>query len=127
MKACQVALAMLGSFTLGTVAVEGLHAQVKPPAFVVAEVAIAGPDGYAKEFLPAFLKTIQDADGKFLARGGRVIWFDGDVPAPHVFIVQLESLEKAQTWWNSPPTKAAVAIGQKYATFRQYAVEGLSQ
>jgi uncharacterized protein (DUF1330 family) len=123
----KVALAMVASFAVGGIAVEGLHAQVKPAGFVVAEVGVADPDGYSKEFLPAVLKTIQEAGGKFLARGGRTVSFDGAPPAPRVVIFQVESLEKAQAWWNSSATKDAFAIGQKHATFRNFAVEGVSQ
>jgi hypothetical protein len=42
-----------------------------------------------------------------------------------VAIYQVESLEKAQAWWNSPATKDAFAPGKKYATLRQFAVEGV--
>jgi hypothetical protein len=33
-------------------------------------------------------------------------------------------MDKAQAWMNSPANKAAQAIGDKYGTFRGYAVEG---
>jgi len=36
-------------------------------------------------------------------------------------------MDKAQAWWNSPAQKAAQAIGDKYATFRSYIVEGVAQ
>jgi hypothetical protein len=36
-------------------------------------------------------------------------------------------MDKAQSWWNSQARKNADAIGEKYATFRIYAVEGLSR
>jgi hypothetical protein len=44
-----------------------------------------------------------------------------------VALVQFDNLDKAQAWWNSSAQKSAQAIGDKYATFRSYAVEGLSQ
>jgi uncharacterized protein (DUF1330 family) len=122
----KVALAMVGSFAIGAVAVEGIHAQAKPPAYVIAEVGVADPDGYSKEFLPPIMKTIQEAGGKFLARGGKTVTFDGAPPAARIIILQVESIEKAQAWMNSPATKDAFAIGKKYATFRQFAVEGVS-
>lgn len=65
------ALAMFGSFALGGIAVQTLHAQAKPPAYVVAEVVISNQEAYAKEFLPPVRKTIADAGGKFLAAGGK--------------------------------------------------------
>jgi uncharacterized protein (DUF1330 family) len=41
-------------------------------------------------------------------------------------VLQFESLDKAQAWWNSKATKDAFAVGEKYATFRDFAVEGVS-
>jgi hypothetical protein len=48
----KVALAMVGSFALGAIAVQTLHAQAKPPGFIIAEVGVADPEGFSKEFLP---------------------------------------------------------------------------
>jgi uncharacterized protein (DUF1330 family) len=83
----KVALAMVGSFALGAVAVQSLHAQARPVAFIVAEIGITDPDGYSKEFLPPVLKTIQEAGGKFLARGGKTVSFDGAPPGPRVVVI----------------------------------------
>jgi uncharacterized protein (DUF1330 family) len=41
-------------------------------------------------------------------------------------VLKFESMDKAQAWWDSPARKNADAIGEKYATFRIYAVEGAS-
>jgi uncharacterized protein (DUF1330 family) len=43
-----------------------------------------------------------------------------------VVVVEFDTLDKAQAWWNSQATKDAFAIGKKYADFRQFAVEGLA-
>ena len=123
----QVALAMVGSFALGAVAVESLRAQAKPFGYIVAEVGVADPEGFTKEFLPPISKSIQEMGGKFLVRGGKTVSLDGAPPQPRVVILQMESLERAQAWWNSQATKDAFAIGKKYVTFRDFAVEGLSQ
>ena len=122
----KVALAMVGSFALGAVAVQSLHAQAKPPGYVIAEVVVSDKDAYAKEFLPPIQKTLKDAGGKFLAAGGKTVSFDGAPPAPRVVVVQFESLDKAQEWWNSSAAKAAFDIGKKYAQFRNFAVEGVT-
>jgi uncharacterized protein (DUF1330 family) len=41
-------------------------------------------------------------------------------------ILQFESFDKAQAWANSPATKTAFAIGEKYSTLNDYAVESVS-
>jgi hypothetical protein len=40
-----MALAMLAGFGLGAIAVQGLHAQTKPPIYYVAEVDVTDIDG----------------------------------------------------------------------------------
>jgi uncharacterized protein (DUF1330 family) len=119
-------LAMLAGVAIGATAIQGLHAQAKPPAFFIAENTVTNQDGYTKEFLPPVTKSIQDEGGKFLARGGKTVSYLGPPPAPRVVVIQFESMDKAQAWMNSSSNKAAQAIGDKYATFRGYAVEGVS-
>jgi uncharacterized protein (DUF1330 family) len=120
-------LATLAGAGLGAAAVQGLHAQAKPPAYCVAEVTVSDENKYTTEFIPPAEKSRQDGGGKFLARGGKTITLQGAAPAPRIVVIQFDNLEKAQAWWNSSVQKSAQAIGDKYATFRSYAVEGLSQ
>jgi uncharacterized protein (DUF1330 family) len=117
--------AVIGGFALGALAVQALHAQAKPAAYGIAEVTVSNQDGYAKEFLPAVQKTIADGGGKFLAAGGKTLAEQGTPPAPRVVIIQWANLDQADAWWNAAATKAAFDIGKKYATFRNFAVEGL--
>ena len=119
-----VALAMAASFALGVLAVQGLHAQAKPPGYVVVEVAVTDKDGYAKEFIPPAAKAIEEGGGKYVVRGGKTTSFQGTPPASRVVVLQFESMDKAQAWWDSPGRKNSQTIGDKYATFRIFAVEG---
>ena len=122
----KLAFALLVGVGIGAVAVHGLHAQAGPPAFNIAEITVTDNDGYTKEYIPAVVKSIQDSGGKFIVRAGKTISVTGTPPAPRVVVIQFESLDQAQAWTNSPANKAAQAIGQKYATFRSYQVEGVS-
>ena len=119
-----VALAMAASFALGALAVQGLHAQAKPPGYVVVEVAVTDKDGYAKEFIPPAAKAIEEGGGKYVVRGGKTTSFQGTPPASRVVVLQFESMDKAQAWWDSPGRKNSQPIGDKYATFRIFAAEG---
>ena len=65
-----VALAMFAGFGLGAVAVQGLHAQAKPPVYYVAEIDVTNPDAYGKEYAPKAQAIIKAAGGRFLAIGG---------------------------------------------------------
>lgn len=117
--------ATIAGFALGAITVQALHAQAKPAAYGIAEVTISNQDGYSKEFLPAVRKTIADAGGKFLAAGGKTESMTGTPPAPRVVIIQWPNLDAADAWWNAAATKDAFKIGEKYATLRTFAVEGL--
>ena len=120
------ALAMGASFALGAVVVQGLHAQAKPPAYVVTEITVKDQEAFMKEFGAPGVKPIQDAGGKFLVRGGKPTSLVGAPPAPRVTILQFDNVDKAQEWWNSPAMKELMPIGDKYATFQTYLVEGTS-
>jgi uncharacterized protein (DUF1330 family) len=122
-----VAAALVAGLTFGAVATHILYAQAKPVGYVIAENVVSDPDKYAKDFAPMIAKTIEEAGGKFLARGGKTVGIHGAPPAPRVVIVQFDSLEKAQAWANSAAAKAAFAIGEKYSTLHDYAVEGVGQ
>lgn len=121
-----VGLSMLAGVALGAAAIQTLHAQAKPHAYVIAEVNIKDQERYLKEFAPAVVKAQEASGGKFLIRGGKIESQLGSPPASRVVIVEYDSLDKAQAWWNSQATKDAFAIGTKYADFRQFAVEGLA-
>lgn len=120
-------LTVVAGISIGAAGVQVLHAQAKPHGYVIAEITVRDQDGYLKEFAPAVVKAQEAMGGKFLARGGKIETNLGLPPASRVVVVEFDSLDKAQTWWNSQATKDAFAIGKKYADFRQFAVEGLSQ
>jgi uncharacterized protein (DUF1330 family) len=113
---------------IGAAVVQGLHAQTKPPAFVIVENAITDRDAYLKEYLPLIQKSIRDQGGKRLAAGGETLPMVGEPPPKSsVALFEFESLDKVRAFADSPATKDAVAVGNKYATIRFFAVEGFSQ
>jgi uncharacterized protein (DUF1330 family) len=121
-----VALSMLAGAALGGAAIQGLHAQAKPPVYTVSEIQITDLDAYLKEFAPVAQASIKAAGGKFLA-GGPGTSLEGTPPATRVTIQMWDSLEKAKAWRNGPEYKKAREIGDKYAKFRAIAVEGTPQ
>ena len=122
-----IALAMLTGIGIGAVAVQGLHAQTKPPVYTVTEIDVTNIDAYTKEYAPLAQASIKKSGGKLLAAGQKVTALEGTPPKPRVAIQQWDSLEKAQAWRNSADYKEARKIGDKYATFRAFAIEGLPQ
>ena len=91
-----VTLAMLAGFGLGAVAVEGLHAQAKPPAYQVVEIEPSNMEAYVKDYVPKAQAAIKAAGGKFLAAGGKTTTIEGEPPKARVVIQQWDSVEKIQ-------------------------------
>jgi uncharacterized protein (DUF1330 family) len=122
-----VALSIWAGVVVGAAAVQALHAQAKPPAYVVAEIDVTNPAPYEKEYVPGAAKAITDGGGKYIVRGGETVAMYGDPPKPRIAIMAFESMEKAQAAFNSSAYKEAKKVGDKYAKFRVYAVEGVPQ
>ena len=120
-------LAMLAGTAIGAAAVSGLQAQAKPPVYTVTEITVTNLDAYTKEYAPLAQASIKKSGGKLLAAGQKVTSLEGAPPAPRIAIQQWDSLEKAQAWRNGAEYKEARKIGDKYAKFRAFAVEGLPQ
>jgi uncharacterized protein (DUF1330 family) len=122
-----IALAMLAGFGLGTVAVQGLHAQAKAPVYQVTEVDVVNPEAYAKDFAPKAAAAVKAAGGKFLAVGGKTTALDGDPPKSRIVISQWDSIEKIKAYRDSAAFKEIEPIRAKLAKVRTYAVEGVAQ
>jgi uncharacterized protein (DUF1330 family) len=122
-----VALSLLAGIGVGAVAVQTLHAQAKPPTYRISEIQITDLEAYTKDFAPKAQAALKGAGGRFLAAGQNVTALEGDPPKTRVTIQVWESLEKMQAAFNSPEYKEARKIGDKYAKFRAFAVEGLPQ
>jgi uncharacterized protein (DUF1330 family) len=123
----QTALALLAGFAIGAVAVQGLHAAGGPPAYVVTEVGISDLDAYQKDYLPLVQASIKAAGGRLIAAGQTIVVFEGPSPGTRVAINAFDNLAAAQAWRNSDSFKEARKVGDKYAKFRAFAVEGLAQ
>ena len=122
-----VALSAAAGIAIGAAAVQTLHAQATPPGFIVAEIDVSNQEAYAKEFLPLASKALGTGGVKFLARGGKTMAIDGEPPKGRIAIGQYDSIEKAHAAYTSPEYKEARKIGDKYAKFRIYAIEGVEQ
>ena len=121
------ALAMLIGFSVGAVVVEALHAQGKPPAYVISEIEVTNAEGYAKQYVPLATKALAESGQKRLASGGKTVSLSGAPPASRIVLSVFESLEKAQAAYTSPAYLEARKIGDQYGKLRIFAVEGLAQ
>ena len=121
------ALALLAGSAIGGIAVQGLHAAGRAPAYVVTEIGISDLDAYQKEYLPLVQASIKAAGGHPIASGQNIVVLEGPSPGTRVAINQFDSFDAVQAWRNSDQFKESRKIGDKYAKFRSFAVEGLPQ
>jgi uncharacterized protein (DUF1330 family) len=122
-----VTLSMLAGVGLGAVAVQGLHAQAKPPVYYVGEIQPTDIEAYTKEYAPKAQAIIRAAGGRFLAAGQNVTAIEGEPPKARVAIIAWDSMEQLQAWRNSAAFKELAPLREKMAKFRGFAVEGLPQ
>jgi uncharacterized protein (DUF1330 family) len=130
----RIAIVMLAGVALGALAVEGLHAQAKPPVYYVSEIDVRDADTYAKEYAPKAQAIIKAAGGRFVAVGGvagnlagKLTTFEGEAPK-RVTIQVWDSLEKIKAWRDSKEFVEIRKVGEKYATFSHgFAVDGVPQ
>jgi uncharacterized protein (DUF1330 family) len=120
-------IAMLAGAALGAAAVQGLHAQAKPPVYQITEIDLsaANIDAYTKEYAPKAQALIRTNGGRSLAATQNVTALEGDPPKRRVAVTAWDSIEKLQAYRNTKEFKELrTTVGDKYAKFRSYAVEG---
>jgi uncharacterized protein (DUF1330 family) len=119
-----VALTLLAGIAIGAAAVQGLHAQAKPKAYVISETDALDAAAVAA-YGPLIRPAIDAAGGHRLnTPGGKTVAFVGE-PPKRIAITEWESLEKAQAFMNSAVFKNLAPQRDKAVkTIRSYAVEG---
>jgi uncharacterized protein (DUF1330 family) len=126
-------LCVLAGVGIGGAAVQTLHAQAKPPVYVVTEITVTNPQAYGKEYAPKVQAIIKASGGEIIALGGSAGAGAGTVkglegtPPKRVAIQKWDSMDKLMAWWDSKEYKEVRRIGNKYAKFRVFTVDGRAQ
>jgi uncharacterized protein (DUF1330 family) len=125
-RSVTVGLAMLAGALLGAAAVQGLQAQAKPPIYQITEIDISNVDAYVKEYAPKAQALIKAGGGVNLAASQNVTKVEGDAPKMRVAVTRWASMEQFDAYRNKADFKELRAsIGDKYAKFRTFTVEGV--
>ena len=125
----KIAIAMLTCVALGALGSEALRGQSPPPAYLIGQIEVSDPQGYAKEYLPKAREIIKAHGGRLVAAGGaaatgtQVFAIDGEAPK-RVVIYMYPSMEALQAWRNDPAYVQVRRVGEKYAKYHTFAVEG---
>jgi uncharacterized protein (DUF1330 family) len=119
-----VALAVATGFGLGAIAIQGLHAQAKPPIYVVNELEVTDQSGF-KTYAEHQAVLIKKNGGRYIVRGGKVTAIEGTTPKRSTIYV-FDSMDKFQAWRAESEQKELMVSRDKVAKFTSsYAVEGL--
>jgi len=122
-SAHKLMFALCVGVAIGAALIEGLHAQAKPPVYVVGEIEVTDPATY-KIYSDGQSTLVPSFGGQFLARGGKTESIAGTPPRPRAVIIRFESMESVLAWRDSPRFKELVPPRDRGANFRAYAVEG---
>jgi uncharacterized protein (DUF1330 family) len=123
----KITAAIVGGLLIGGGSVQLLHAQSKPPAYVVAEVAVKDKAGFEENFLKPTMKDIADHGGKYLAGGyNKTVSLSGTEPPNRVVILQFANMDAVKEWRDQGAMDMENTVGNKYASFRIYGVEGVA-
>ena len=125
-----VAISMIAGAVIGGTAIQGLHAQAKPPIYLISEIVVKDADKYRTEFAPKAQATVRASGAKYTVLGGaagasaKPITAIEGTPPQRVTIQVWESMDALKKWYDGAEYQAALKIGKQYADFRRYAVEG---
>jgi uncharacterized protein (DUF1330 family) len=123
----KIALAIVAGAGIGAAAIEGLHAQAKPPTYVVVAVrSIKDADGFKAGVVDkATPASVAAFGGRYLVRGQPITSFDGK-PPDRLVLLAFDSPEKAVAWHDSPTVKEINAAREKTTDSLSFMVEGLA-
>jgi uncharacterized protein (DUF1330 family) len=125
----KIAIALVAGAAIGGAAIQGLHAQAKPPSLLITDITeITNPDGFkavsARPQAEAAAR-IKAGGGTYLARTDKIIGVDGAAPK-RMIIIAFDSLEKAQAFNNTAGQKEVNEIRSKNTKSRSFIIEGMA-
>jgi uncharacterized protein (DUF1330 family) len=119
-----VILGMIAGVGIGAAAVQTLHAQAKPKAYLVSESEILDPAALA-EYTPKAQANIKAAGGRggVVPANGKIVGLIGE-PPKRFGVSEWESVEAVQAYYKSPERQALNELRAKaQKVHRQFIVE----
>ncbi|MGD0023336.1 MAG: DUF1330 domain-containing protein [Xanthobacteraceae bacterium] len=118
-------LTLLAGVAIGATAIQGLHAQAKPPTYAVVAIRKINDADTYKAVLAKAPAAIAAAGGHFVVRTDKIISLDG-TPPQRFILIAFDNVEQAQAWHNSPAQKEIDELRAKSTDSLSFIVEGMS-
>ena len=93
--------------------------------YMIVEAKEVTDKGKYGEYIQKVPQTIEKFGGTYLVRGGNTKVVSGDWDPKRVIIVQFESMEKFDAWWNSPEYRAVAPLREQGARTNAVVIEGV--
>ena len=120
-------LTLLAGIAIGATAIQGLHAQAKPPAYVIIPILkmndAAGFKAGVVDKANATAAEMTAAGGQYVIRSEKFISLDGTPPV-RLVIFKFDSVEKAQAFEKTAAQKEINAARMKTTDSLSFIVEG---
>ncbi|TAM88895.1 DUF1330 domain-containing protein [bacterium] len=94
-----------------------------PKGYVLAEIDVTDPQGY-EAYKKLSSQAAADHGGRFLVRGGEVTHLEGERAPNRIVILEFDSPEQAQAFFNSPQYQAAAAVRRRASVANFYCLTG---
>ena len=123
----KLAIALVAGTAIGGAAIQSIHAQMKPPTYVVVAIRkINDADTFKTGVLDKAPAAIAAGGGQFIIRNDKITSLDGTPPQRFV-LLQFDSVEKAQAWNKSAAQEEINAVRIKTTDSLSFIVEGIAK
>ena len=117
-------LGMVAGAVIGAAAIQGLHAQAKPPVYAVIPILKITDADTFKQIGPKASAAMSGAH--YIIRSDKITSLDG-TPPERLIVIAFDNMEQAQAWHNSAAQKEIDALRIKSTKSLSFIVEGMAK
>ena len=82
-------------------------------------------DGPYEAYINAIGETVEQFNGKYLVRGGEIIFSDSEWNPPRLVVIAFPNRDKAMAWVNSKELAPLHEMRKRYAESQMIVIEGV--
>lgn len=92
-------------------------------AYVIAEIEVTDPATF-DEYRPLAGSSVAQYGGTYVVRGGKTLSLEGGWNPGRIVVLQFDSVEAAQTWYDSPEYQKCLPLRLASSKGKSIIVEG---